>query len=452
MKALLISEDMEKCEYLEKLFRANYSKVGFLYATTAEDALDILSYDGPFGFIILDVELKGAKPGDLYFDVVDLSGGRPTLFIGSMGMIKDRVTDEMINDHVENNNLIYPFEITDFREVVDRALQWAKDEEFERALIEVDKEDYLRMKLRNFYLFNQIPYDAYWEVMDNRFIKIITKDKPYTHSLIQRYVRENGAKYLYLSKEDNIKFLEESMEKLAVVFDKTIPVKDELKTQIMSTSIVHQYLRTIGVSDSITDFTMKLLEYCSASFARFGNFEELLSNFPLVNKDFAEHSILTFYFCLGILDNMGWKSDMAGKKLGLASLIHDAALFNEEFIKVTSIDDPAMLKFDEKEREEFASHPHKSAEIATHFSGFPETDFIILQHHELPTGTGFPCRLNSHQITALSAVFILANNFVSKLFSTGITRAALLKTLKDFTSVYRLGNFRDPLKALEDLI
>lgn len=74
------------------------------------------------------------------------------------------------------------------------------------------------MRLRNFYLFEQVPYDVYIELTSTKFGKVITKDKFYSHQIIQNYSRKN-IKYLYLRKDEHLKFLDTSIKNLLKIYD-----------------------------------------------------------------------------------------------------------------------------------------------------------------------------------------------------------------------------------------
>jgi len=70
-------------------------------------------------------------------------------------------------------------------------------------------------------------------------------------------------------------------------------------------------------------------------------------------------------------------------------------------------------KLSEKERELFLNHPKQMAELISTLGNAPiDADIIILQHHELPDGSGFPNKLMAQKLSPLSSLFIIAEDFV----------------------------------------
>ena len=167
---------------------------------------------------------------------------------------------------------------------------------------------------------------------------------------------------------------------------------------------------------------------------------------------FAEHSLATAYVCESILYHMGWNADMSRDKLLLASVLQDISLSNDEMVKIRSLNDPNLKMFSEEEQMEFKEHPLKAAQLSTFFSGFSDVDFILSEQHEHPTGDGFPKGLNSSGLTTISCIFILANNFVSRIAQTTKSPNTYKEITGSMKRIYSTGNFKEPLKALEKAI
>ncbi|EQC49768.1 hypothetical protein, partial [Bacteriovorax sp. DB6_IX] len=97
------------------------------------------------------------------------------------------VAEELYLKSEINDIVIRPIEIPKFKEAIKKAIDWASHEEFEQSIEEIDREELLPMKLRNFYLFDSLPYDVYLELTQTKFIKIISANKRYSHSDINAY-------------------------------------------------------------------------------------------------------------------------------------------------------------------------------------------------------------------------------------------------------------------------
>lgn len=414
--------------------------------------MEYISYEGPFGIILIDVSLRDDSPDQLAQDIIEFGGERPIIFLGDKMMLGDRV-DPSLLDHEINDFILKPYDIDSFKEVIASGLEWAQAEEFEQSVEEFDRSELLPMKLRNFYLFKKLPYDVFLELTQTKFIRVITSDKPYTQSFLQYYSKRN-VKFFYLKKNEYLRFLEDSIELLKLELSKPgLTITQVLRNQIKAALVIHQYLRTVGVSDSVIELVHIVIEKTDEVFTHAGGIKTILSHFPRLKQDFAEHSILTMYFCEIICEGLGWGSGLTRRKLGLASLLQDCTLSNEDLLKIQSLKDPQLEMFSEEDKKDFENHPQKAAELATYFSRFPETDFIILQHHELPNGEGFPHKLNSNKLTILSCVFALSSQFVAKLVcSEKKDGTVFTETFHQFKATHKTGNFKDPLLALERML
>ena len=127
-------------------------------------------------------------------------------------------------------------------------------------------------------------------------------------------------------------------------------------------------------------------------------------------------------------------------------------LEDDELYKIHSLEDPNIEMFTEEQQQSYREHPTKAAEIAANFTGYPEADFIIAQHHEKPKGEGFPNGLTTNKLSAHSCIFILANNFVIRYADKQSTKGATLEIFRDMKAIYNQGNFKDPLIALQKSI
>lgn len=457
MKALYIGEGSEDFDYLARLFHAHFPKVPLINANNSKVATELLTCDGPFGIIIIDAVLRAESPEEIVEKIIDLTGNRPAIFVGPKTFIETRVSEELYRKHEANQILYRPFEVKDFKKVVDAVLTWAQQEEFEQSIIEIDYKDYLPIKIKNFYFYNEMPYDAYLEVTHAKFVKIISKCKWYPHSKITALVTK-GVKSLYLRQEDNLRFLNASSERLVsslndISADKTkLGPMEIFHTQIEAVSILHQFLRSVGVGAPVITLATSVIHSICSVFDSMKNWEKIGSKFPLEGKGTAECGVLTCYLALGLLKSIKWDSKMSRDKLGLASIIQDSTITNDKMMQIQTLKDPIFSEFTEDEQREYRHHPQKAADISNSFSGFSDVSFIIEQHHEHPEGIGFPFKLNSFDITPMSAAFILANRIGCEWVRTTDKKLRTLHMATDrLHKEFNSGNFKDVIKAISKL-
>ncbi|MBC99543.1 MAG: hypothetical protein CME63_17495 [Halobacteriovoraceae bacterium] len=448
MKALFVCDEKEEWNLLRNLFHAHLKNLELICVMRGNDALDTLSYEGPFGAIIIECSLKDTNPSDLAEMIFDQTGPRPIIFVGTPTMIKDRVKEEFYNEYDMVSIYNKPYQANQFIGVVAEAISWAKKEEYENSIVELDPENFVPLKLRNFYLYDSVPFDVYVELTKTKFIKAISADKKYTQSAIQDFQKRN-IRYLYLEKNEHLSFLENSILKISKSLDlKTLEDKKRIQTCIAAVLVIHQYIRDVGISDTIRGLIKKVIEQFPLIVQSYKDLDKILFNFPSEHNDLAEQAVLKGIICEYISQHLGWKSDMTRSKFGLAALIHDAFLEREEWSTITYRDHPDLDYLSAEQVDNFIEHPKRAAEIARQFTHYPETDFIIEEHHELPDGNGFPQGLLANKITKISATFILANNFVIQLMLSGISRSSVINITKGFKPIYSIGNFKEPYQVI----
>ena len=428
----------------------HFPKIQMVVCNEPEGLMDFMTNDGPFSFVVISIDNKNISAEEIYHNITDTLGLRPFVFIGSVNSVKSQLTNEMLQNQQTNALVELPLVLEELKKAINLAIEWIKKEEFEESILEFSRDDLHPMRLRNFYLFESVPYDVYIELTATKFGKVISKDKFYSHQVIQNYSRKN-VKYLYLRKDEHLNFLDSSIKNLLKIYKaKFTDRKKYLVLHLKSAFFMHQFIQALSVSDEVNKLAHCFIESVSGLVKATENFSELLDSVSeSTNVTFAEQSVSTAYVCEKILLNMGWTADMTRGKLILAALLQDISLNNDDLIKIRSLNDPNLKMFSEEEQVGFKDHPQKAANISTFFNGFSDVDFILIEQHEHPTGDGFPKGLNSSGLTTISCIFILASNFVSRMAQTQKSPSQHRDILVSMKRVYNTGNFKEPLKALE---
>lgn len=453
MKVLFIGHNPEEDKNIIRMLSNNFPKIQLQGLYENDQLIDVLMSDGPFSFIIFNIDNKNHSVHSLCQKILEVLGMRPFVFIGSPNSIKSQLSNEMLQNQQTNFLIETPLKLDVFKKSIGGAIDWVKKEEFEESISEFSRDDLHPIRLRNFYLFESMPYDVYVELTTTKFGKVISKDKFFTHQLIQNYSKKN-VKYFYLKKDEHLKFLSISIENLIKIYHSKLNDKKKYTILHLKTAFFfHQFIKAASISDEANELSHLFIESVSMFVRSNERLCELLDSINDGNQlSFAEQSVATSYICEKILVNMGWTAEMTRGKLILAALLQDINLNNDDLIKIRSLNDPNLKMFSEQEQDEFKIHPQKSAQLSTLFNGFSDVDFILKEQHEHPTGDGFPKGLNSSGLTTISCIFILASNFVSRMASSHKDPHRYKEILNGMKRVYNSGNFKDPLKALEKAI
>lgn len=454
MRALLVSSDDQTKEELFKLFNAHFPKIVFSVVETEFEATEDITNQGDIDIIIIDCNDRNLNPSQLSNEVKEIAGDINRIFFGNKSLIMSRAFQnaELVEDNELEYMLYAPINLEAYKELISIILSKVEKENFANSIIEGMDEDFLPMKVRMFYMYDIMPYDVYLKLTKEKYSLVFQQGKSYSHSYIHSYVRKQ-VRYFYLSKNEHIKALENLMAEVAKQLnpDLRIETKKLIEIQIRGISLVQEYLKLIGITDQVVLLTRLLIKSVLQTFKRRRKEREILPFIDFSYLDSAEKSLLTFKVCESIIRGMRWDAELTKMKLGLASIIHDTTIPNEDMYRIGDVNDPNLMAFDDNEQEKFRTHPQDAAKLALNFGDIPEVDFIIGQHHEMPDGSGFPNKLNCHTLTSLSAIFILANNFVIELYKTSLNQNSMARISKKFEK-YNKGNFKEPLKILNDII
>jgi HD-GYP domain-containing protein (c-di-GMP phosphodiesterase class II) len=208
-------------------------------------------------------------------------------------------------------------------------------------------------------------------------------------------------------------------------------------------------LGNIGLSQQSMDMAQTAFESSIDVFSKSKNIFELL-NKTLSRKDYVvEHSIMASYFCYFIAKQMDWNNPKTMAKFNFAAIFHDSDLTDEKIAKIFDIQGIEFNNLSAYEKKMFLEHPVKASSVVRSLPNAPDNiDIIIMQHHEMPDGTGFPRKLDATSIAPMSCVFILAHYMTHYFYINGFTEDSLGKCLDHLSKNYDKGNFKKPLQGL----
>jgi CheY-like chemotaxis protein len=450
LKVLLISNVRTEWEQIIGLTRANFSGVELVTAKNSGEAMNVVSFDGPFGFFILDVEMKDEDPAELLQNLIELSGERPTLFMGREAFIRDRIPHELYISNEHNDIVDKPIDPEDLKNKMEFALEWAKKKEFESNLEDVEPEDFVPMKLKSFFLYKSFGYDIYMEITSTKYIKLIQADKPYSYSFLANYARR-GVKMLYIKKDDQLMYLENESARCLKGLEKFGHNNKEIfVVQLKSINIFHMYYNTVGLTPTVMKLIEALIESIMETYKGLNGFKDIIERYPVEYDGVASKSLLTAYICEAMSKGQKWDSDMIRKKLIISSILQDIALPDEGMTHISKINDDRLEIYHDEAKKDYHDHPIKAAEIARQFANYPDLDFLLEHHHELPSRQGFPYRPVNSKLTVLCGVFNIAQFIAADIDGKSLDAEYIPKLLRSMISDFSAGAFKETLKAAKE--
>lgn len=132
---------------------------------------------------------------------------------------------------------------------------------------------------------------------------------------------------------------------------------------------------------------------------------------------FAKSLQLTSIISCFLAKKMEWHSKATLEKLVYAAVLMDITLATKPHLQRI----PNLAAFEEmkntlsaEDQKLYLMHPKEAAQIAKTQFKFapPETDVLVLQHHEMPHGEGFPTKIPAEKLSPLTQLFIVTQDFV----------------------------------------
>jgi HD-GYP domain-containing protein (c-di-GMP phosphodiesterase class II) len=121
---------------------------------------------------------------------------------------------------------------------------------------------------------------------------------------------------------------------------------------------------------------------------------EWLTTVGCHHADSYRHCLFVTGFAVAFAQNLGMRDDDQ-RRLVRAALLHDVG---KAFIPVAILDKPSALN--DEEMKEVRQHPRRGYEALAAQGGFPvEMLDVVLHHHELLDGSGYPNGLSGNQIS-----------------------------------------------------
>jgi len=454
LKVLLISDNKSDWEIIRRTLRSHYKDIQLVCCINKQETISAVTEDGPFGFFMLDCNTKNIDPTDLGFELLELTGSRPIIFIGYEGVITDRVSQALYTSSEFNDTIYKPLDrediLVELKNKIDGCMQWAKDEEFEQSLEEVEPEDYLPMKLKAFYLYNEFPYDIYLSITQTTYIKIISANKPYTHSTLATYARKN-IKMLYIKKDDQLKYLETESIKCIKALNFMEPNhKDIYLLQIRSVTILHQYILALGVSPSVLSLMNAVIANIHKTSRNLINLSDFLQDYPIYYQGIPSKSIITAFIACHLAKKVGWESSLTQSKLIICSLLQDITLPDDDLSKINNTNSPKLKDFKEEDLQAFFNHPNEAAKLSKQFSSYSDIDYIVESQHELPNRKGFPNRPSSSKLTQICAVFNTSQYVAAEIDGESPNNNHYAKIIKTMSKDFATGTFKETLNLLKN--
>jgi|GEM_PF-590834 len=457
---ILVDDSEDTLEILELFVEAEYDQ-DIVKCTSGNEAIKYISENkDKVGIVVSDYNMPEGMGSDL-FQFIEQEGlhipfillcGESVELMASkpeFSSLKDRNVTNIISKPFKKDDLINAID-ENIKNCADFFLQKSTEKKEATPEIEHTRSDYSKMSINKFFKYAPQGVDVFIKLSNKKFVRIIESGDAgcsEVKEIIEKYARK-GITYVFLLKNDYKEFMDTISDTLSKALTDTKDENKLVSAQVEAVSTIHDALRELGVSPEVTEMTDKVYKSCTKLLKKSPNISLLLDKLIQNQNYIYELSMINSYLSIATAKETDWASEKTYEKLALASIMLDVSLENEEHAKIMHIKDPKFELLSDKEKEIVAQHPQESVKLLDQVEQFSsDIKNIILEHHELPNGDGFPRKLSATKITPLSAIMIISQYFGNGILIDGKNPKNMQKLKAEIAENFTRANFKRPFEA-----
>lgn len=300
----------------------------------------------------------------------------------------------------------------------------------------------------------QVPIDYYLRLSANKYILVAKAATNVPLETLQKYKAKNVDR-LYCLIEDYLRLLQGVIQGASVAVQvKSASSQAKMNVIKDAMSAVYNESSALGFNEQ-TYSHAKLVNHATLTFiSTEPKFEELIAKLAGVRDSSGsgvKHAMMVSMIATMIGIAHDWTKPATLEKLALGGFLHDIG-------KTKLPLEVVMRPREQMSRDDkviYKSHADVGHQILSSVKSVPEdVALIVLQHHELADGTGFPRAIRDLQISPLARVVALANAFTEIVDhdrgEIGPTTAE--KALETLEFKRHMHFNRDAMKALRKLV
>lgn len=444
---ILIADDEEFLQDLYEMIFESAIPCQFFKAGNGNEAITLLKENPDIDLIVSDYSMPQANGGKIYLFNKEHKN-LPFIFITGGSLLDYNEFSDFHQTNELNAFLCKPF---DDHELSDAAMRvYEKLTSTSESTKAIDASRFIKVKLSHYLQYTASAAEVYIKLSEDKFTKIIKSDSGNLPELdLLKHYQGKGIEFVYIERECFNTLLQDML----IHFHKKL--LGEKKTETLYEfsgipfSISFEGLNDIGINHHQIEKVNAMIEETVNTLLSDPGSQKLFKTL-CADKGFAiGHSMLIMYIAGRICHEANLNFNTTMKKICTAAFYHDLSLFGGlaqlDELKPSEVRDPEKLKM-------LLNHPGLSADFLPKGSEVIEdTRRIILEHHELPNGNGYPKKLSATQIAPLSCLFILSQEITFCLLRNNFSSERLRDFLLNNKNDFNRGNFSKFYQACETI-
>lgn len=316
-------------------------------------------------------------------------------------------------------------------------------------MVQLAVPEYFGIDIEYFSFLPRSVTDVYSKNGEN-YELLIEALKDYPKDFIQKIAPDNPK--LYVIRNERLKFVNNVTQELAVQIPEGNLNKDEqLSVNEMSQNLVSEKLKEFGITKETVELSKRNIKNMVESCRRFPTLGNLVQRMLRNRSGYLyKHCQLLMYVCSHLMDNIDWGNEDQKKKINFVCFFHDIVLGRDEQAMIYTENDLKKSELSDKEKDLVSKHAQLAAEIVHKYPHAPMgSDVIIRQHHGVTHGIGFAESFTAN-LSPMTIVFILAENFVDSLIREegNFDMSAKIREMRERFSTQRFQKIIDILEEL----
>lgn len=320
--------------------------------------------------------------------------------------------------------------------------------------------DYVPMPIQYFIPEADVPCDVFLRKVTNEnteFQKKFSANTEVDPDLFN-VILESGVSELYVPARYRLKFVSNLTDTVrGRINDNTITPEARMSALDRGMTILQEEIKINGLTPETTMLARESIDAVIATSRESPKLSALMDKL-LSNKSsyLYTHTQLVTFVAFHIISNLDWGTEEQQHKLSFVAFFHDITLESDHLAKIHSEKDLRKAQLTRAEIDAVNRHALNSMEIVQDVDHMPiGADVIIKQHHGKTNGIGFASNFSA-SISPLAIVFIIAEDFVSRVLELdlppGQTHPEIKeKILRVLAGRYTSANYRKAIRSLKDL-
>jgi|GEM_PF-3667209 len=397
---VLVVDDVEAIREIVKFYIESVGEVQFLEAENGQKAIELLKANPDLKLVFCDYNMHPGNGGEVAVALRQQAGQ-----LGRIPFVLH--TSETVEDHHEFAGLenIYhaekPLTLDQLENLV---------EEIFPATSSTPRINYLPVHLGLLSLMRKTYAPLFVKMGETKYVRFLHEGVDMTAEEIHK-LHARGVKQLYVERSRFDAFISDFQKFVAEQLDvnKALASGASLQTVVTeSMDMVSMVTEALGISAEVQALTEQNIQLVLKLANTNEKLVPIMERFEkMEGSPYTQHCVMTAMIATDLGKKLMWVNDKSSVKFAYAALVHDFSTSADKWTPTGEAD----------ERE----HPRRAHEFVKNWKNCPaDVETIILQHHELPNGRGYPKHLEASKIHPMAALFIVAHHVaVSMLLNKG---------------------------------